>query len=111
MRHRIDLVVVSARRKGRAFFNEVVHPRCGLGQVHVMRFDFTGNGVGPCLFAPIRLDGDDAGDLVLQGFDDRRSVRFIFDEFPMGGSRTEFFWKRDIQLDCKALRLKAKQTD
>jgi hypothetical protein len=31
--------------------------------------------------------------------------------FTSNGSRTEFDWKRDIRLDCKALRLKAKQTD
>ena len=49
-----------------------------------MRFHFTRNGMGPCLFAAVGLDSNDAGDLVLQGFDDRRSVRFIFDEFPLG---------------------------
>ena len=84
LRHRIDLVIMSARWKGGAFFNEVVHPRCSLGQVDVMRFHFSGNGMSPRLFAAFGLDGNDAGDLVLQGVHDRRSVRFILDEFAVG---------------------------
>src|SRR5215470_6996007 len=55
---------MSGSWKGRAFLDEVMHPRCGLGQVHVMRFDFTGNRMGPGLFAPFGLDGNDAGDLM-----------------------------------------------
>src|SRR5438552_5733458 len=31
--------------------------------------------------------------------------------FTSGGSRTEFAWKYDIKLGCKALRLKVEQAD
>ena len=31
--------------------------------------------------------------------------------FTSSGGRSEFFWKRDIELGCKALRLKSKQAD
>src|SRR5262249_49831797 len=84
LRHRIYLIIMSACWKGGAFFDEVVHPRCGLGQVYVVSFDFTGNRMGPRLFAAVGLDGNNAGDLVLQGVDDRGSVRFIFDEVAVG---------------------------
>ena len=82
MSHGINLIIVSAIRKGGAFLDEIVHPGCVLRmrQIDIAGLDQRGDGLGACHLSALGIDRYYSNDLVSEHLDDSRSVGLVLDQ-------------------------------